>query len=96
MDLIELQRIYALRNLKVDGRKDVKALMIHLRSEVNELKEAITVGKLVPISYELADVIIQIVILANKLGIDIDKAVTAKTTINIKRYHLKFKEVKQQ
>ena len=89
MHLKELQQTYALDKLVTDKCKTHYDEFHHLESEVKELWTTLMFNDMEAAAKELADVIIVATILANRLNINIDKAIADKTDSNIQRGKLK-------
>ena len=89
MDLKTLQQTYALDKLVTDKCKTHYDEFHHLESEVKELWTTLMFNDLEAAAKELADVIIVATMLANRLNINIDKAIMDKTESNIQKGKLK-------
>jgi len=85
MRLDGLQEEYALDKLLADKCKSPADEYSHLYEEVRELWDAMKDGNKKRIAKKLADVVIVTVILANRLGIDLNKAVYKRTRLNYHR-----------
>jgi len=78
--LKELQKTYSLEKLRTDKCKTPWDELQHLSSELRELTEAFLDDG--GVEEELADIVIVAVMLANRFGIDIERAVMKKTELN--------------
>ena len=88
MKLDGLQEEYALDKLLTDKCQSPADEYSHLYEEVRELWEAMREGNEKHIAEELADVVIVTAMLANRLGIDLNKAVYEKTKLNYRKGRL--------
>lgn len=87
MNIKELQEIFAIDKLLKEKSTTVKEDLDHLKKEVDELVDAVNLKWGIP--DELADVIFIAVIIANRLDIDLTKAIEDKIVKQIQRKRLR-------